>query len=86
MFSLFFLTPKISLNVLKIPCYCKNYSQCPIICITPSSQDTLFFQEVSRKEEHIITALIDFALMLMTGLEQINRDAFQRFKLRVGKF
>ncbi|XP_022914223.2 adenylate cyclase type 2-like isoform X2 [Onthophagus taurus] len=40
--------------------------------------------ETSRKEEYIITALVDFALLLMTNLEQINRDSFQRFKLRVG--
>ncbi|KAJ3643234.1 hypothetical protein Zmor_025958 [Zophobas morio] len=40
--------------------------------------------EASRKEEHIIVALVDFAVSLMTSLDQINRDAFQRFKLRVG--
>ncbi|XP_044748123.1 adenylate cyclase type 2 [Coccinella septempunctata] len=38
----------------------------------------------TRKEEHIIVALVDFAVALMTSLDQINRDAFQRFKLRVG--
>jgi adenylate cyclase 2 len=27
---------------------------------------------------------VDFAVSLMTSLDQINRDAFQRFKLRVG--
>ncbi|XP_074032903.1 adenylate cyclase type 2 Ac76E isoform X2 [Leptinotarsa decemlineata] len=41
-------------------------------------------KEASRKEEHVITALVEFAVLLMTSLEQINRDAFQRFKLRVG--
>ncbi|CAG9818508.1 unnamed protein product [Phaedon cochleariae] len=41
-------------------------------------------KEASRKEEHIITALLDFAVLLKASLEQINRDAFQRFKLRVG--
>lgn len=41
-------------------------------------------KEGSRKEEHIIIALVDFAVALMTSLDQINRDAFQRFKLRVG--
>ncbi|CAG9864467.1 unnamed protein product [Phyllotreta striolata] len=43
-----------------------------------------FLKEASRKEEHIVTALVDFAVLLMSSLEQINRDAFQRFKLRVG--
>ncbi|KRT84422.1 Adenylate and Guanylate cyclase [Oryctes borbonicus] len=38
----------------------------------------------SRKEEYNITALVDFAVLLMTNLDQINRDSFQRFKLRVG--
>ncbi|CAH0547419.1 unnamed protein product [Brassicogethes aeneus] len=40
--------------------------------------------KASKKEEHIIVALVDFALLLMSSLDQINRDAFQRFKLRVG--
>ncbi|XP_050300810.1 adenylate cyclase type 2 isoform X2 [Anthonomus grandis grandis] len=40
--------------------------------------------EATRKAEHIIIALVDFAICLMTSLEQINRDAFQRFKLRFG--
>nr|XP_015833065.1 PREDICTED: adenylate cyclase type 2 isoform X1 [Tribolium castaneum] len=47
-----------------------------------NSKDVL--KEASRKEEHIIIALVDFAVSLMTSLDQINRDAFQRFKLRVG--
>ncbi|XP_018332829.1 adenylate cyclase type 2 [Agrilus planipennis] len=41
-------------------------------------------REASRKEEHIIVALIDFSVALMTSLDQINRDSFQRFKLRAG--
>lgn len=44
----------------------------------------LSFKDV-RKEEHIITPLVEFAVALMSSLDQINRDAFQRFKLRVGK-
>lgn len=40
----------------------------------------------NRKEEHIITPLVEFAVALMSSLDQINRDAFQRFKLRLGKF
>uniref|UniRef100_A0AAR5NYU8 adenylate cyclase n=2 Tax=Dendroctonus ponderosae TaxID=77166 RepID=A0AAR5NYU8_DENPD len=42
------------------------------------------FKEATRKAEHIIIALVDFAICLMTSLDQINRDAFQRFKLRFG--
>ncbi|KAF5299844.1 hypothetical protein FQA39_LY11381 [Lamprigera yunnana] len=40
--------------------------------------------ESIRKEEHIITALVEYGIALMGSLEQINRDSFQRFKLRVG--
>ncbi|KAL1516593.1 hypothetical protein ABEB36_000488 [Hypothenemus hampei] len=40
--------------------------------------------EATRKAEHIVTALVEFAICLMSSLEQINRDAFQRFKLRFG--
>ena len=29
--------------------------------------------------------LVDFAVALMTILDQINRESFQRFKLRMGK-
>ncbi|ERL86547.1 hypothetical protein D910_03954 [Dendroctonus ponderosae] len=42
--------------------------------------------EATRKAEHIIIALVDFAICLMTSLDQINRDAFQRFKLRFGNY
>ncbi|XP_017783531.1 PREDICTED: adenylate cyclase type 2 isoform X3 [Nicrophorus vespilloides] len=41
-------------------------------------------KDTSRKEEHIIVTLVEFAVALMSTLEQINRDSFQRFKLRVG--
>ncbi|XP_056649176.1 adenylate cyclase type 2-like isoform X4 [Diorhabda sublineata] len=50
--------------------------------LRPGKEETS--KEASRKEEHIITALVEFAILLMTSLEQINRDAFQRFKLRIG--
>ncbi|KAK4877004.1 hypothetical protein RN001_009510 [Aquatica leii] len=40
--------------------------------------------ESIRKEEHIITTLVEYAIALMGSLDQINRDSFQRFKLRVG--
>ncbi|KAF5269880.1 hypothetical protein FQR65_LT05678 [Abscondita terminalis] len=41
-------------------------------------------EESIRKEEHIITTLVEYAIALMSSLDQINRDSFQRFKLRVG--
>ncbi|KAF2905422.1 hypothetical protein ILUMI_00748 [Ignelater luminosus] len=40
--------------------------------------------EASRKEEHIVIALVEYGIALMGSLDQINRDSFQRFKLRIG--
>ncbi|CAH2091501.1 unnamed protein product [Euphydryas editha] len=38
----------------------------------------------NTKEEHTVAILVEFAIALMTILDQINRESFQRFKLRVG--
>ncbi|RZF36709.1 hypothetical protein LSTR_LSTR005022 [Laodelphax striatellus] len=38
----------------------------------------------SKQQEHNIVVLVEFAVALMTILDQINRDSFQRFKLRIG--
>ncbi|XP_032520259.2 adenylate cyclase type 2 isoform X2 [Danaus plexippus] len=38
----------------------------------------------NSKEEHTVAILIEFAVALMTILDQINRESFQRFKLRIG--
>ncbi|XP_053606386.1 adenylate cyclase type 2-like isoform X2 [Plodia interpunctella] len=40
--------------------------------------------DANRKEEHTVAILVEFAVALMTILEQINRESFQRFKLRIG--
>ncbi|XKL63974.1 hypothetical protein PGB90_006338 [Kerria lacca] len=37
-----------------------------------------------NKQEHNIVILVEFAVALMTVLDQINRESFQRFKLRIG--
>ncbi|XP_063696616.1 adenylate cyclase type 2 isoform X2 [Culicoides brevitarsis] len=37
-----------------------------------------------RMEEHNVTILVEFAFALMATLEQINKESFQRFKLRIG--
>jgi len=39
---------------------------------------------VDRQQEHNVVILVEFAIALMTILEQINRESFQRFKLRIG--
>lgn len=43
------------------------------------------FQEAGRKKEHCVVVLMDFAIALIAILDQINRESFQRFKLRIGK-
>ncbi|KAL0822825.1 hypothetical protein ABMA28_004823 [Loxostege sticticalis] len=40
--------------------------------------------DANRKEEHTVAILVEFAIALMTILDQINRESFQRFKLRIG--
>jgi hypothetical protein len=44
-----------------------------------------FLQDTSRQQEHNVLILVDFAIALMTILDQINRESFQRFKLRIGE-
>ncbi|GAB6033409.1 hypothetical protein CHUAL_013169 [Chamberlinius hualienensis] len=38
----------------------------------------------SSRQEHNVIVLVEFAIALMQLLNQINKDSFQRFKLRVG--
>ncbi|GAB0089440.1 Adenylate cyclase [Sergentomyia squamirostris] len=37
-----------------------------------------------RTEEHNVVIVVDFAISLMSALDQINRESFQRFRLRMG--
>lgn len=41
-------------------------------------------KDEKRTEEHNVVVLVDFAIALMTTLDQINRESFQRFRLRIG--
>uniref|UniRef100_A0A182TC64 adenylate cyclase n=1 Tax=Anopheles maculatus TaxID=74869 RepID=A0A182TC64_9DIPT len=41
-------------------------------------------QDEKRTEEHNVVVLVEFAIALMTALDQINRESFQRFRLRIG--
>ncbi|XP_050351953.1 adenylate cyclase type 2-like isoform X1 [Nymphalis io] len=41
-------------------------------------------EQIDGKEEHTVAILVEFAIALMTILDQINRESFQRFKLRIG--
>ncbi|XP_072947649.1 adenylate cyclase type 2 isoform X2 [Epargyreus clarus] len=49
--------------------------------LRPGKEETL---DANRKEEHTVAILVEFAIALMTILDQINRESFQRFKLRIG--
>ncbi|XP_059488765.1 adenylate cyclase type 2 [Neocloeon triangulifer] len=40
-------------------------------------------KDVSRQEHHVVV-LVEFAVALMSILDQINKDSFQRFRLRIG--
>ncbi|KOB71729.1 Adenylyl cyclase 76E, partial [Operophtera brumata] len=40
--------------------------------------------DAKSKEEHTVAILVEFAMALMSILDQINRESFQRFKLRIG--
>ncbi|XP_049861378.1 adenylate cyclase type 2 [Schistocerca gregaria] len=40
--------------------------------------------DACRQQEHNVVILVEFAVQLMTILDQINRESFQRFKLRIG--
>ncbi|XP_043681130.1 adenylate cyclase type 2 [Vespula pensylvanica] len=37
-----------------------------------------------QQQDHNVIVLVEFAIALMTILDQINRESFQRFKLRMG--
>lgn len=41
-------------------------------------------QDERRIEEHNVTVVVEFATALMSVLDQINRESFQRFRLRIG--
>ncbi|CAG4939561.1 unnamed protein product [Parnassius apollo] len=49
--------------------------------LRPGKEEQL---DANTKEEHTVGILVEFAIALMTILDQINRESFQRFKLRVG--
>lgn len=43
-----------------------------------------FLQDAKKTEEHNVVILVDFAIALMQTLDTINRESFQRFRLRMG--
>ncbi|XP_017890300.1 adenylate cyclase type 2 isoform X2 [Ceratina calcarata] len=51
--------------------------------LSPGKEDT-DKNDLTRQQDHNIIILVEFALALMTILDQINKESFQRFKLRIG--
>ncbi|XP_050523082.1 adenylate cyclase type 2 isoform X2 [Daktulosphaira vitifoliae] len=51
--------------------------------LRPGKEDSKL-KAADRQQEHNVVILVEFAIALMTILEQINRESFQRFKLRIG--
>lgn len=45
---------------------------------------TMNIQDEKRTEEHNVVILVEFAIALMSILDSINRESFQRFRLRIG--
>lgn len=43
-------------------------------------------KDLLKQQDHNVIVLVEFAIALMAILDQINRDSFQRFKLRIGKY
>lgn len=52
-----------------------------ISLLSPARRST---QDERRTEEHNVTVVVEFAIALMSVLDQINRESFQRFRLRIG--
>ncbi|KAG7199184.1 hypothetical protein KM043_018059 [Ampulex compressa] len=51
--------------------------------LSPGKEDT-DAKDPLKQQDHNVIVLVEFALALMTILDQINRESFQRFKLRMG--
>lgn len=54
------------------------------LTISPKKNEKKIKQDEKRTEEHNVVVLVEFGIALMTTLDQINRESFQRFRLRMG--
>ncbi|KAJ8683942.1 hypothetical protein QAD02_019734 [Eretmocerus hayati] len=52
--------------------------------LSPGKEDSEGQIDMMKQQEHNVIVLVEFAISLMTLLDQINRESFQRFKLRIG--
>ncbi|KAK2576760.1 hypothetical protein KPH14_005405 [Odynerus spinipes] len=51
--------------------------------LSPGKENTET-KDPAQQQDHNVIVLVEFAIALMTILDQINRESFQRFKLRMG--
>ncbi|XP_020286222.1 adenylate cyclase type 2 isoform X2 [Pseudomyrmex gracilis] len=51
--------------------------------LSPGKEDS-DNKDLLKQQDHNVIVLVEFAIALMAILDQINRDSFQRFKLRIG--
>ncbi|XP_012254262.2 adenylate cyclase type 2 [Athalia rosae] len=51
--------------------------------LSPGQEDD-HRSDPKKQQDHNVIVMVEFALALMTILDQINKDSFQRFKLRIG--
>ncbi|KAJ8664839.1 hypothetical protein QAD02_006501 [Eretmocerus hayati] len=51
--------------------------------LSPGKEDSEGQIDMMKQQEHNVIVLVEFAISLMTLLDQINRESFQRFKLRI---
>ncbi|XP_043284358.1 adenylate cyclase type 2 isoform X4 [Venturia canescens] len=51
--------------------------------LSPGKEDVDAKDQI-KQQDHNVIVLVEFAIALMTILDQINRESFQRFKLRMG--
>ncbi|KAL7306373.1 hypothetical protein TKK_0001797 [Trichogramma kaykai] len=79
-FDKLLLKPKYS-SIEKIKTIGSTYM---LACGLSPGTETGLNPKASRKEEHNVVVLVEFAISLMTLLDQINRESFQKFKLRIG--
>ncbi|XP_031784566.1 adenylate cyclase type 2 isoform X2 [Nasonia vitripennis] len=52
--------------------------------LSPGKEDGDGLIDLTKQREHNVIVLVEFAISLTTLLDQINRESFQRFKLRIG--
>ncbi|KAM7307893.1 adenylate cyclase type 2 [Ixodes scapularis] len=72
-----------------IPNYIEFYDETDVNkqgleCLRLLNEIICDFDKDKPRDDHNVVSLVEFAIALTALLEQINRESFQRFKLRIG--